>query len=212
LRPLEEEPESSGVTRAVVGVLIVLLFAAVMVQVARTGTGNDSLLGLFDAWVAGEVENGAAQGEPQRPPPRTAAQRATDGAVGAPVGASQAGSARANTAGGTASSSSSSGGAAGANAQTAQAEASQTAADAESTVSLDGADSWDQIGMLRVRTEFPAIVYIDGKRIGKTPVPPVELTAGTHDVKVVPTQGGRSRQTRARVDGGRAGEVYFGRN
>ena len=64
---------------------------------------------------------------------------------------------------------------------------------------------------MRIKTAFPATVYVDGKRLGRTPIEPIEISTGMHDVRVVPTSGGRVRTARARVDPGRASEVSFGR-
>jgi len=70
---------------------------------------------------------------------------------------------------------------------------------------------FEDTGRLTVTTDFPATVYVDGKRVGTTPLDPLDLSVGMHDVKVVPRGGGRPRTARARVDLGRAAEVSFSR-
>jgi len=60
------------------------------------------------------------------------------------------------------------------------------------------------MGRLSIRTDIPASVYINGKRVGKTPfAAPLTLRPGHYDIKVVPHGRGRTYRTDTRVDAGR---------
>jgi len=69
----------------------------------------------------------------------------------------------------------------------------------------------DTTGLLHIKTDFDATVYVNGRRVGSTPLEPLSLASGMHDVEVIPRGKGRgsARKARARVDGGRLRELVF---
>ncbi|MCK6507577.1 PEGA domain-containing protein [Myxococcota bacterium] len=73
-----------------------------------------------------------------------------------------------------------------------------------------GADvAGEDEGVLRIRATRTSRVYIDGAYVGQTPLPALALPAGSHDVRVVAIDSGRSRSQDVRVDAGRSQEVRF---
>ncbi|MEL6342526.1 MAG: PEGA domain-containing protein [Myxococcota bacterium] len=64
-------------------------------------------------------------------------------------------------------------------------------------------------GKLSIITARRSTVYIDGRRVGVTPMAPVDLTPGTHDIKVIDRSTGRAQYTQVRVDAGRLNQVGF---
>lgn len=69
----------------------------------------------------------------------------------------------------------------------------------------------DESGLLRVKMDFDAAVYVDGRWVGEDLIDALELPVGVHEVSVVPTGGGRVRQVRVGVTARRPAEVRFGR-
>jgi hypothetical protein len=66
------------------------------------------------------------------------------------------------------------------------------------------AEARDQ-GVLTVLTDRPADVWVDGRRVGRTPMRPLRLAPGWHDVTLVAASGRRTRhEARTRIDSGQA--------
>lgn len=87
----------------------------------------------------------------------------------------------------------------------------EPAAEGEPTVELTSREERDiarSQGMLRVITDRPADVWVDGVRVGRTPMRALPLQPGWHEVKVVAATGRRTRHTaKTRVDRGQARQV-----
>lgn len=63
-------------------------------------------------------------------------------------------------------------------------------------------------GVLQVLTDRPADVWVDGRKVGRTPMRPLPLTPGWHDVRLVAAKGRRTRHdARTRIDGGQARQL-----
>lgn len=80
--------------------------------------------------------------------------------------------------------------------------------DADPTLTAPDGPTDDE-GVLRIRATRPSRVYIDGRYVGQTPLPALALAGGSHDIRVVAIDSGRSRSQSVRVDAGRSQEVRF---
>jgi len=201
-RHLDDEPDASRWTKISAAALSVVLVCVVALQF---GSDKPVMLAPGDLLdVAWSTASGPA--EPAAAEPSADASPGPDPAEPASAGAADEGSepSGAGTSGGSPPASAPSEGGPASQDESAS-DASQPPAERRS---LPG---WADTGRLTVTTDFPATVYVDGERVGRTPLDPLELTVGMHDVKVVPRSGGRARSTRARVDSGRAAEVSFTR-
>lgn len=59
-------------------------------------------------------------------------------------------------------------------------------------------------GVLQVQTDAPAVVWLNGQRLGRTPLDPMPLEIGWHELRVLQLGTGRAIRTRTRIDGGHA--------
>jgi hypothetical protein len=65
-------------------------------------------------------------------------------------------------------------------------------------------------GKLMVTSDRRAAVFIDGKKIGITPLEgPLDIDAGTYEVRAVALKTGKSQRLQARVDAGKVLQVSF---
>lgn len=86
----------------------------------------------------------------------------------------------------------------------AAAEVNEQAAPTPEETRRSRAEARDQ-GVLTVLTDRPADVWVDGRRVGRTPMRPLRLAPGWHDVTLVAASGRRTRhQARTRIDSGQA--------
>lgn len=64
-------------------------------------------------------------------------------------------------------------------------------------------------GLLLIRATRPSRVFIDGRYVGHTPLPSQVLTVGTHEVRVVAIESGRTREQTVRIDAGQSRDLRF---
>lgn len=67
----------------------------------------------------------------------------------------------------------------------------------------------DDQGLLIVRATRPSRVFIDGRFVGHTPLPAQVLEGGTHEVRVVSIESGRTREQTVRIDPGQTRDLRF---
>jgi hypothetical protein len=66
----------------------------------------------------------------------------------------------------------------------------------------------DSSGLLSITTDVPAVIYVDGKRVGVSPIQKLAVPLGSRTIKAVPAGGrGRTRSVETRVVAGRAREI-----
>ena len=66
------------------------------------------------------------------------------------------------------------------------------------------------LGRLVVTSNFRAAIYINGRRVGFTPLKsPLDLEAGTYEIRAVAMKSGKSQKLQARVDAGKLLKVPF---
>lgn len=65
------------------------------------------------------------------------------------------------------------------------------------------------LGELRIESDRPARVYLDGQNIGTTPLSPRTLPVGEYDLRLVDVRSGKAQQLRARVDAGKVSRVVL---
>ena len=65
------------------------------------------------------------------------------------------------------------------------------------------------IGKLMITTDRKSTVYINNKKVGTTPLAPLDLEAGVYDVRVVALSTGRVQRTRARVDATKVTQIQL---
>ena len=74
--------------------------------------------------------------------------------------------------------------------------------------SLDGPEAL--VGMLMVTCDRPAAVFINNEKIGITPLDgPLDLDAGTYEVRATELRTGKKQRLQARVDAGKVLQVSF---
>lgn len=74
--------------------------------------------------------------------------------------------------------------------------------------SLDPAPSADE-GLLLIRATRPSRVFVNGRYVGHTPLPAQVLPVGTHEVRVVAIESGKTREQTVRIDAGQSRDLRF---
>ncbi|RME23014.1 MAG: PEGA domain-containing protein [Deltaproteobacteria bacterium] len=192
----DEEEEGGGVGLLVFVVVSILVLVAAWWFYGREGATGLSVLGGGDSPEVVATDDGSAAAELQDP--------GSEGAVGAGATAEGAAAEGATAKGGTAEGVSSAKEPPGADA----APASGVVIFVPDGVDPSTVDPAD-MGIVRVRAARPARIYIDGRKVGQTPMNPVRLPAGEYKIKAVAISSGRSRVQTVRVDAGRAQELRF---